>query len=104
MFKEYERLYRASGLKLNANKTECVTLNGNTRTKQVIYVGDNIMIEPIDMITVCGNILSTNRETCYRHNVTNKMDKLEAQLLLWKNRNLTPNGKMIILKHLGYHS
>lgn len=47
---------------------------------------------------VCGNYLSFNREERYNLNITDKINKLNNALKIWKGRNLSINGKILIVK------
>ena len=62
------------------------------------YLHTQIDIQHIDEITICGNLISRDQARCYEVNISQKIVKLNNQLNKWKNRNLTINGKMIILK------
>ena len=47
---------------------------------------------------ICGNCLSLDPSRCYEVNITEKITKLRNQLNRWKGRQLSINGKMIIIK------
>ena len=104
-FKEYESLYRCSGLKLNADKTEILrlckhetsdllTLNDISST----YLDKTVVIKPSDTVKICGNYLTTDPKEGYAHNVTSKIASLRTLLLNWSKRNLSIYGKMLIVK------
>jgi len=98
-FKEYERLFLASGLKLNGSKTECLCLGAIPPPSLTIsYLNESIILKVVDNMKVCGNVLSLDKSICYAENITKQVSKLSAILKYWSGRNLSPNGKMIILK------
>ena len=90
---------------LNADKTEILrlckhetsdllTLNDITST----YLDKTVVIKPSDTVKICGNFLSTNPKERYARNVTSKIAFLRTILLNWSKRNLSINGKMLIVK------
>jgi len=98
-FYEYERLYKQSGLKLNGNKTECLSLCADSfPTGPFEYLGESVNLGMVTKVKVCGNVLSLCQETSYADNVTPKIRQIESILNLWRTRHLSINGKMIILK------
>ena len=98
-FDEYMKLTNASGLTLNADKTEILNLcTSEKRNTVALYQGERIDIDHKPSITVCGNLLSLDDKVSYEVNVIDKINKLNKQLNRWKARYLTINGKMIIVK------
>ena len=99
IFREYDKLTKSSGLALNADKTEILNLseNGNSTT-WVQYDSLNLEIKHCESTTVCGNYLSLDFNKMYEKNTLDKITKLETQLTRWKGRNLSLNGKMMIIK------
>ena len=99
VFKEYNRLTQCSGLRLNADKTEIINLSIAGKRRSVVnYDNLTIQIEHGEAVTVCGNYISVDENAAYQKNITEKIIKLEQQLNRWKGRNLTINGRMIIIK------
>ena len=99
VFKEYNRLTQCSGLRLNADKTEIINLSIAGKRRSVVnYDNLTIQIEHGEAVTVCGNYISVDEKAAYQKNITEKIIKLEQQLNRWKGRNLTINGRMIIIK------
>ena len=99
VFNEYESLTHMSGLTLNAEKTEILNLcTANKLSSTANYNHNNFSITHSSSVTICGNLLSLNKATSYEHNISNKISKLKEQLNRWKSRNLSINGKMIVLK------
>ena len=99
IFKEYSKLTTMSGLVLNADKTEILNLctSGKQLTHNV-YNNISLNIPHKSSITICGNHLSLDKAIVYEHNISKKIEKLKSQLNKWKGRNLSINGKMIIVK------
>lgn len=99
LFKEYERLYNFSGLRLNSAKTECLHLGPNsTHQLSVSYLGESVQLNLVNQLKICGSVLSKDRELSYFENVSKRIEKISSILQAWRCRNLSPNGKMIILK------
>ena len=99
IFAEYGKLTEMSGLTLNADKTEILNLShSNKQSSSATYLNNDLTINHKTQITICGNCLSLDPSVSYKSNISDKILKLCNQLNLWKSRNLTINGKMIILK------
>ena len=99
IFEEYMKLTKSSGLTLNADKTEILNLSNSMETSTVSKYNDvDLHLSHKPAITICGNYLSLNDNECYQENVIKKIDNLTSQLNRWKGRNLSINGKMIIVK------
>ena len=63
-----------------------------------MYLSKQISITPVDTTKICGNFLTLDPKARYNLNVTAKIDSLKQILLRWSKRNLTQNGKMMIIK------
>ena len=101
IFCEYERLYYASGLRLNAGKTELLFLSGvpdNNRSVNIKYLNEEICLKAVNEVKICGNHVSRDSEISYERNVLERITTLEKILNAWKRRHLSINGKMIIIK------
>ena len=102
IFRQYERLTRKSGLELNADKTEILSMHTDVpRVYDVQYCGANIALATINEIKICGIWFCYDQERSYKLNVIDKMEKLASNLKRWKNRNLTFEGKSLIIKTFG---
>ena len=99
LFGEYNRLTKCSGLTLNADKTEILNMSkhGKNSTK-VTYNEKEIVLDHVTKTIICGNYLSLDDNINYEKNIIDKIKKLQSQLDRWSKRNLTLNGKMIIIK------
>ena len=81
LFEEYMKLTKASGLTLNADKTEILNLSDTTKIRsEACYSDVDLIIEHKPAITICGNYLSLDENECYKENVLRKIDKLISQL------------------------
>ena len=77
IFREYERLFSCSGLKLNADKTEILKLSYNSisdATIRVRYLNDDVHLSTTDRIKITGNHLLLDREERYALNVTSRIN------------------------------
>ena len=83
-FQQYEKLTKKSGLELNADKTEIISLHTErTLNYEVQYNGQTVKISTMKEIKICG----TNKEREYELNITEKVEKLEHKIKMWKSRN-----------------
>ena len=99
IFMEYMKLTRSSGLTLNADKTEILNLSNSIKNRTYARYNEvGLSINHKQAITITGNYLTLDDNDCYQENVIKKIDKLNSQLNRWKGRNLSINGKMIIVK------
>jgi hypothetical protein len=105
VFKEYERLTKASGLELNADKTEILHLNPARNDLNdsffVSYMEKIYEITPVSNLKICGLNYSNDSNVEYNNNIIDKIDKLECNLKKWMVRNLTLEGKILIVKTFG---
>jgi hypothetical protein len=103
VFYEYERLTKLSGLELNADKTEILILNNQPlqNAYHISYLNDNYVLYPVSNIKICGLFYSKDENVEYKHNVLDKISKLEGQLKKWTIRNLSFEGKVLIVKTFG---
>jgi len=100
VFKEYYSFSVASGLYLNADKTEILNLSAfdNRIISKIGYGTARYEVNHVSKTIICGNTLSTDESVRYKANVLDRIDQLTSILNLWSGRSLTPNGKMIIIK------
>jgi hypothetical protein len=102
VFTQYERLTRRSGLVLNADKTEILLLNTNQiRIFKIKYMGKVMDIESINEVKICGIWYCNSLDREYNLNITEKINKMGSILKSRKNRNLTYEGKILIIKTFG---
>jgi hypothetical protein len=96
VFEQYEKLTQRSGLELNADKTEILTLNGErSLIYDIKYLEQKFDIITVRELKICGFWYCKDTEKEYNLNITEKIDKL------WKPRNLTFEGKSLIIKTFG---
>ena len=102
VFYEYERLTQRSGLELNADKTEILNLNTNEIDKISFEYNSNFFeIHTVDKIKICGLYYCANLDMEYQLNVLEKIKKLSYKIKLWSHRQLTMEGKVLIVKTFG---
>jgi exonuclease III len=102
VFTQYEKLTRKSGLELNADKTEILVLGSNRiRLYKVKYMGREVTIRTISELKICGIWFCNNLDKEYHLNINEKILKMGSILKSWKNRNLTYEGKSLIIKTFG---
>jgi hypothetical protein len=102
IFNEYSKLTSRSGLELNADKTEILRLNTDiTKRISFIYNSQEVEIETVKVIKICGLYYSYNNEQEYELNVLSKIEKLSIKIKQWVPRHLTFEGKALIIKTFG---
>jgi len=98
------RFSEYSGIKLNINKTEILVMGKqDTSQYQFTYTnGDKThTLTEKNAVKICGITFSNDKLLCYAENITKRIDKLERQLTIWRQRNLTLQGKILIVKTFG---
>ena len=100
VFDHYDVLTSLSGLKLNAEKTEIID-SGGSKTYEVTYGNNRILLSTCDKIKVNGLILSYDLEEARKLNIAKMMSAVTSQLRGWSNRNLSILGKIQIFKTFG---
>ena len=94
-----EEFSHVSGLKLNLEKTECILTGSFVQT-----YSNETHIQGVKITNSCvkalGVYLGYDKDICYYHNWTSKLEKLERILSVWKRRNLTIFGKSTIVNTL----
>lgn len=100
--KTYEEFSKVSGLCLNADKTEVMNLRKDDKDFIITKTyGKCNKINFINKIKICGKVFSNDLNAEFQHNIRDKIDKLEKQLCMWKKRNLTTEGNIIVAKTFG---
>ena len=101
VFEKYKKLTLRSGLELNADKTEILALTGRRLTYDVNYCGQKFAISTVKELKICGMWYCNDGEREYELNIMEKIEKLTNKIKLWKSRNLTFEGKSLIIKTFG---
>jgi exonuclease III len=101
----YESFSNFSGIKLNVDKTELLVLGKDLKKDKVkvniTYRGNSYALIEQDEVCICGITFSNNKTIAYKRNINEKIVKLERQLDIWRQRNLTLEGKILIVKTFG---
>lgn len=64
-----------------------------------IKSGENsFIITEHECVKICGISFSNNKALAYNENILKRIIKLERQLDIWRMRNLTLEGKILIVK------
>jgi exonuclease III len=101
---EYENFSAYSGIKLNVAKTEIMILGSKSDAHQLFNIehnGNIISIADQKSVCICGITYSNDKSYAYKKNIDEKILKLERQLIIWRQRNLTLEGKILIVKTFG---
>jgi hypothetical protein len=102
--KIYEEFSKLSGVKLNIPKTEVLIVGSDpndVRTFRIRHNNEIVTITSQKTVKICGITYSNDKNEAYRENITNKITKLERQLNIWRQRNLSLEGKILIVKTYG---
>ena len=92
LLKEFESI---SGLKINVEKTEAMWLNPR-ETKQTIY---NIRIK--QSVKLLGLIIHHDSDEMEKLNLETKLTEMSNTFKVWRQRNLTIYGRILLAKSLG---
>ena len=107
IFTEYERLSKISGLILNADKTEILTVkspnlrNDNPNIFRINYLGERHQIEGQREVKVNGIYLCQEPKRLEERNVEAVCEKINSQFGKWSRRSLSVLGKILIVKTFG---
>jgi hypothetical protein len=89
-------------LELNADKTEILILNKKTAENfRITYNKQRHEITSVLEMKICGLFYCSDPDLEYKHNVVSKMESLTIQIKKWIPRNLTMEGKILIVKTFG---
>ena len=91
-----EKFHKCSGLKINAEKTEAMWLGANK----------GVNLKPLNLnwkncVKILGIFFSYDETEAFNRNYNEKLQNLEKTLNLWKMRDLTLMGRVLIAKSLG---
>ncbi len=79
-------------------------ISGSDSTSEPIVLkgeSESFQLVSQEKVKICGITFSNNKESAYKDNILSKIDKLERQLDIWRSRNLTLQGKILIVKTFG---
>jgi len=99
IFNEYQQLSTASGLILNANKTEI--LCAHERIYKITYQGEEHLLQGRKSVKINGIIFDKNERRMQEDNFILLMDKISKMLAGWSARGLSLLGKILIYKTYG---
>ena len=104
VFSDYALFSSLSGIELNLDKTEILKLNVNSLHRDFVSFPVRIngtVINTVESVKICGICFSNNANIAYDSNVIDKIVKMERQLIMWLQRPLSMEGKILIVKTFG---
>jgi hypothetical protein len=104
IIEQYTNFSMYSGITLNIPKTEIMRLGKTSESVEnfTIKNGDaKHTITESKSVKICGITFSMDKDLAYNENIIKKIDKLQKQLNIWRQRNLTLHGKVLIVKTFG---
>ena len=102
VFCEYERLSTRSGLVLNADKTEIMTLGSDQpRNLEVMYLGKRYNLSSKEKIKVNGILLQRSYTHMVDDNIQVARSRMDKIFKSWSRRSLSTLGKILIVKTFG---
>ena len=103
IFKEYGEFSAYSGIRLNEEKSEIMSLSRVYERK--VFEIDNgnkkFTITSVNRIKICGITFSQDSQLAHEVNVTQKIDKMERNLIAWLHRGLSLPGKILVVNTFG---
>jgi len=100
----YEEFSKISGIKLNVAKTEIMVIgieNPPAERFRLLFNNQRITITTQESVKICGITFSNNKEVAYQSNIKEKILKMERQLNIWRQRNVSTEGKILLVKTFG---
>ena len=88
-----------SGLKINNDKTQIIWI-GNRRRCGVRFMRDRNFIWDPGSFKILGIIFSINLDEMIALNFKDKLNEVTRDIARWRKRNLTPFGKITVIKTL----
>ena len=88
-----------SGLKINFEKSQIIWL-GSQKNSNIRYMRDKNFIWDPGTFKVLGIMFSTNVSSIVSINYQGKLCAMKNIMAMWRNRNVTPYGKIIVIKTL----
>ena len=85
-----------SGLKLNVEKTKCLSIGLHSNANPV----DSNEVQYVNELKILGIVFKNNNETIFTTNLKLKLPQIKNQILHWKRRHLTMLGKITVIKSL----
>jgi len=106
VFNEYEKLTQASGLKLNADKTEKFNITSSNvinadDAQNVLYANQRYTLRNQDVIKINGIWYANNRRHMKEINLEHMTAKMNSHFKEWSKRSLSILGKIQIIKTFG---
>ena len=90
---------KISGLKINNDKTQIVWI-GNKRNCGTKYMVDRNFVWDPGTFKILGITFSTNLDRIVDLNYNNKIEEAKREVAKWRKRNITPIGKITVIKTL----
>ena len=85
-----------SGLKINLDKTSCMPIGSSTASQ----IPSTLNIKVVEELKILGICLSNNTDHLIERNLIEKLPSIRRDIEQWNRRNLTPVGKICIVKTL----
>ena len=105
VFTDYALFSSLSGIELNLDKTEILKMNVNSLHRDFepfhIDINNSVRLETVESLSICGICFSNNDNVSYGKNILDKIVKMERQLIIWLQRPLSMEGKILIVKTFG---
>ena len=101
IFVEYEAFTKASGLILNADKTEILSFNRQRRTGDALaveYLNRNYNLTTVGQIKINGILFLQGEKEREDINVQKVIDAMERHLTVWSKKHLTLIGRILVIK------
>ena len=86
----------ASGLRLNIEKTSCMQI-GTTNPQHSV---NNLGIKWVSHMKILGIIFTNDNNNITKCNLKPKIEQIQKAMAQWRRRNLTPLGRITVIKSL----
>jgi len=102
VFEIYDKFRQATGLELNADKTEIFAYNPETEIHTITYNDTEVTLKNQEEFTINGLIMQHTLKERYESNWDKVLGKMKKQYVSWTPRYLSLLGKIQIIKTFGY--
>ena len=94
-----EHFSKISGLKMNTEKTKCIWF-GSPRPPEPFNTDNKQFEWNPDTFTALGVTFTTDLKNITEINIQSRIRTMKTELLQWSKRNLTPFGKVTVIRSL----
>ena len=100
MFRTFDQFQEISGLKVNYNTTEVLRIGSIRDSDATFYTTKPLKWSDTGSISLLGVTISVDKDELINANYTQVIERIKDKVDMWKKRNLTIFGRILIIKTL----